>query len=440
MTRPTLATAILAVSGLLLAACGGSDGADAGQGAGSAFFSELPGASAPSQPAADAPPVEPVDYAYDAAWLCLPGRADICEADVSVTRVAPDGSLEVEAHEVDPEAPIDCFYVYPTVSDDAAANSDIVPGPGEENAALNQAAYLSSVCRVYAPMYRQVTLVALRAMLSGGESMTDREMAYADVRAAWRHYLETYNQGRGVVLIGHSQGAGILSRLIASEIDDAEPSDRIVSAVLAGINVEHDPARPSGAVLGGLPLCTTDTPYGCLIAYASYREDRPAGPDALFGEATQRGREVACVNPAELDGSNGALNALLPVGRAFESSEAPPPWSRADVEIETPLVALPGMLTAQCRRTGGRSFLSVRVAGDPADMRADDIVGDVVVDGEAQPGWGLHILDINLALGNLASVIQAHGDGWRVAHGRLDPSGSAPDDPSAPAEATPTEP
>ncbi len=440
MNRPTLATALAAISGVLLAACGGGDGGDAGEAAGSAFFSELPGASAPSQPAADATPVEPVDYAGDEAWLCLPGRADICEADASVTRVAADGSLEVAPHEVDPEAPIDCFYVYPTVSDDAAANSDIVPGPGEENAALNQAAYLSSVCRVYAPMYRQVTLVALRAMLSGGESMTDREMAYADVRAAWRHYLETHNQGRGVVLIGHSQGAGILSRLIASEIDGPGTSEQIVSAVLAGINVEHDPARPSGAVLGGLPLCAEDTPYGCLIAYASYRDDRPAGPDALFGEATQRGREVACVNPAELDGSQGALSALLPVGQAFESSEAPPPWSKADVEIETPLVALPGMLTAQCRRTGGRSFLSVRVAGDPADMRADDIVGDVVVDGEAQPGWGLHILDINLALGNLASVIAAQGEAWRIAHGQLVPPDSASNDPPVPAETTPTEP
>ena len=439
MNRPTLATGLAAISGLLLAACGVGGDDDTGQGAGSAFFSELPGARAPSEPAADAPPVEPVDYANNEAWLCLPGRADICEADVSVTRVAPDGGLEVEPHEVDPEAPIDCFYVYPTVSADAAANSDIVPGPGEENAALNQAAYLSSVCRVYAPMYRQVTLVALRAMLSGGESMTDREMAYADIRAAWRHYLETDNQGRGVVLIGHSQGAGILSRLIASEIDAAGSGDRIVSAVLAGINVEHDPARPSAAVLGGLPLCTTDTPYGCLIAYASYREDRPAGPDALFGEATQRGREVACVNPAALDGSQGALNALLPVGRAFESSEAPPPWSKADVEIDTPLVALPGMLTAQCRRTGGRTFLSVRVAGDPADMRADDIVGDVVVDGEAQPGWGLHIVDINLALGNLATVIKAQGEAWRIAHGQLAPPESISDDPAAPADAPRTE-
>ena len=31
-----------------------------------------------------------------------------------------------------------------------------------------------------------------------------------DVVAAWRHYLDHDNRGRGVVLIGHSQGTGML--------------------------------------------------------------------------------------------------------------------------------------------------------------------------------------------------------------------------------------
>lgn len=352
--------------------------------------------------------VIPVDYSDPSSWLCLPGRGDSCEADASVTLVAPDGSLEVTPAVTDAEAAIDCFYVYPTVSDDAAANSDIAPGPGELNAASNQAAPFSQACRVYAPMYRQVTLAALRTMLAGGASMTNRDMAYIDVRAAWRAYLDTHNDGRGVVLIGHSQGAGLLARLIASEIAPSEQRELVVSALLIGANLSQPQARPGQ---DELPICDSAGATGCLIAYGSYRADRPPGADAIFG-ALPDGEEAACVNPARLDGSNGALDARLPVGQAFETALAPPAWAEGAPEIETPLVGLPGMLSAECVSSGGRSFLAVTVVTDPYDRRVDDIVGDVVVDGVVQDGWGLHIIDVNLALGNLVSIVERQSEAW----------------------------
>jgi pimeloyl-ACP methyl ester carboxylesterase len=115
----------------------------------------------------------------------------------------------------DPKAPIDCFYVYPTVSLDATANSDMTAGPEEANVARAQLARFGSQCRIYAPLYRQVTLTALRATIAG-RPMTnvDRTLGYNDVVDAWKYYLEHDNQGRGVVLIGHSQGSGVLTQLI----------------------------------------------------------------------------------------------------------------------------------------------------------------------------------------------------------------------------------
>ena len=56
---------------------------------------------------------------------------------------------------------IDCFYVYPTVSDDKSTNSDLPIDPEERSIALYQAARYSQHCRVFAPMYRQVTLQAI---------------------------------------------------------------------------------------------------------------------------------------------------------------------------------------------------------------------------------------------------------------------------------------
>ena len=426
-------TFVLVLFTSVLSACGGGDDTSSNPVAPSVFFSD---ARTPGAPDGELIDVQPVDYAPESSWLCLPGRDDVCQQDVTSTSVAPDGSLSTEPFAGDPDAPIDCFYVYPTVSEDAEANSDIEAGPGERNAALNQAARFNQACRVFAPMYRQVTLSALRAMLAGEATATNRDMAYTDIRAAWRHYLETYNNGRGVVLIGHSQGAGILSRLLASDVGDDETRGKIVSAILVGANIEVDPARPGDGAIGGLPLCGRGAEFGCLIAYTSFRSDQPASAGALFGAASQRGRRTACVNPALLDGSDGHLNAMLPVGRAFESSEAPPPWSSLDEPIETALVSLPGMLSAQCVTREGYTFLSVTVAGDANDARVDDIVGDVVLNGEVQPGWGLHIIDINLALGNLVSAVEAQGVAWLAAHPPADP----PDPPGEPDAAPDTEP
>lgn len=411
--RRNILIAAFALAGL--AACGGGEG-EGPQDRPSVFFSD---AVSPGPAPGPEQQVVPVDYSDPAAWLCLPGRGDACEADASVTRVAPDGSLEVATAVVNADAPIDCFYVYPTVSNDAAANSDIVPGPGELNAASNQAAPFSQACRVYAPMYRQITLAALRTMLAGGASMTNRDMAYVDVRAAWRAYLESHNDGRGVVLIGHSQGAGLLARLIASEIAPSEQRERIVSALLIGANLSQ-PAETPGD--DELPICDRAEAVGCLIAYGSYRADRPPGADAIFG-ALPDGGEAACVNPARLDGSDGALDARLPAGQAFETALAPPAWADGAPEIETPLVGLPGMLSAACVSSGGRSFLAVTVLTDPYDRRVDDIVGDVVVDGVVQDGWGLHIIDVNLALGNLISIVERQSEAWLA--------GNAPDLPTS---------
>ena len=92
-------------------------------------------------------------YADDAHWLCKPGIADdVCSRDLDATRVAADGTTEVEPHEAAEDPAVDCFYVYPTVSEDPTPNSDLVPAEAQEiNTVYNQAARLTSSCRLYAP-------------------------------------------------------------------------------------------------------------------------------------------------------------------------------------------------------------------------------------------------------------------------------------------------
>ena len=108
------------------------------------------------------------DYSSDAAWLCKPGRQDACAVDLATTVVRADGSLTREAWTPAPDAPIDCFYVYPTVSTDPTPMSDMVADAAERNVIKQQFARFGSACRLFAPLYRQVTLAGLRAMIAGG--------------------------------------------------------------------------------------------------------------------------------------------------------------------------------------------------------------------------------------------------------------------------------
>ena len=88
------------------------------------------------------------------------------------------------------DPPLDCFYVYPTVSRDQGMNSDLKPSE-ENGAAQVQFARFAGVCRPFAPLYRQMTLGAVAAFSAGVDISAAGALAYRDVAAAWRNYLAT---------------------------------------------------------------------------------------------------------------------------------------------------------------------------------------------------------------------------------------------------------
>src|SRR5438477_12083856 len=100
-------------------------------------------AAALAQAPADTTPPKPNDYSDGKTWLCRPGRQDACAVDLTTTIVAADGRLTREAWKADPRPPIDCFYVYPTVSLDPEGNSDMTPGPEETGVVRAQFARLA---------------------------------------------------------------------------------------------------------------------------------------------------------------------------------------------------------------------------------------------------------------------------------------------------------
>ncbi len=323
-------------------------------------------------------------------WLCAPGQADDpCTSNLSSTTVAADGSTEAVAASPATASKFDCFYVYPTVSQQTTANANLEVQPAETVSAENQASRFSPVCRVWAPMYRQRTVASLFKNQSGAN-----QVAYDSLLSGWKDYLAHDNDGRPIIFIGHSQGAAMLIRLLHNEID---PNPRLrklmVSAILLGGNVTVPIGKTVGGSFTHIPTCGSPSQTGCVIAYSSFGAAPPA--DTLFGrpgtgvsglsdQTASAGLRVACVNPVTFSTAPGAL---LPY---FFSANDPV----AGVHVGTPWVSFPGLYSARCETIGGATTLQVTPTGVPGDPRP-------LVAATLGPEWGYHLDDVNLALGNL---------------------------------------
>ena len=363
-----------------------------------------------TQPPAETAPPKPNDYADPTSWLCRPGQAgSACDIDNATTVVAADGTLTKETWKANPSAPIDCFYVYPTVSTDPTPNSDMTADPAEINVVKQQFARFASQCRPYAPLYRQITLAGLRRVLAGGgggASLTSG-VQYDDVRDAFNYYLQNDNKGRGFVLVAHSQGSFILAELIRKEIDGKPVQSRMVSAILLGTVIGVPKGKDVGGSFQHVPLCRSASQLGCVITFASFRSTIPPPANTLFGKVTEAGMEAACTNPAALGGGSGELHAYLDKGGRTITAAAPAkPWVTPEKPIDTPWVSVPGLLTAKCTSNDNASgYLEVTVNGNPSDPRVDDIGGDIGAAPNVLANWGLHLVDVNLAMGNLVDIV-----------------------------------
>jgi Protein of unknown function (DUF3089) len=335
-------------------------------------------------------------------WLCKPGLADNpCTPSLRTTVLSPtETRLATVGSERARRPRYDCFYVYPTVSSQPGLQADKSIDPELRSIALYQAARYSAGCRVYAPVYRQLTLLGIR---NPATTDADRERAFSDVREAWRTYLRRHNHGRGVVLIGHSQGTYMLSELVKREIDPVRRARRrLISAVLLGGNVTVARGRDRGGHFRNVRACRSVLQTGCVIAFSAFNEPVPA--DAIFGRTDSNRVEVLCTNPAALGGGSGKLELVVPSQpfapgaiAALTELTAGGPLPTAS----TPWVAVPGLTRGRCSRAGGANVLQLTPA--PGARRFVPA---------PTPSWGLHLIDGNVALGTLTRLVARQARMW----------------------------
>lgn len=203
----------------------------------------------------------PPDYDLAESWLARPGMD-------SPALLLPGGHPVADSA---PLPPADAFYIHPTTAMD----------PGTDNARIDdadaltmarfmlmaQATPFNGIARIYAPRYRQA---ALHIFDSPGDGVqAPMNLAYGDVRRAFRHYVRHDNHGRPFFIIAHSQGSNHALRLLAEEVANSKLRDLMVAAYVPGMPV---PRRLFDRDLAMIPPCAGPLQTGCVAAWGTFAE------------------------------------------------------------------------------------------------------------------------------------------------------------------------
>jgi hypothetical protein len=364
------------------------------------------------------PKVAHADFSNSALWLCRPDLADNkCKVNLDATIVNGNGSTSVEKFKAADNPAIDCFFVYPTVSLDPGWASDWTTDKMEIDDIKLQFARFGAACRQFAPIYRQTTLTALRVASGGaqpaGERLPQGVGGYNDVLDSWNWYMANENKGRGVVLVGHSQGAGVLARLIAAEVEGKPAQKQFISAIILGSAVMVPEGQDVGGTYKTIPLCRAEDQTGCVISYATFRDINPPPATSNFGKS-RGGMVAACNNPANLKSGQGKPDSYF-LSKGFlngSGGATQPAWATPEPKIGTPFVKTPGLISTSCVRKGDFSYLEMHVDADAEDKRTDDVGGEVQRATGPDLNWGLHLIDVDVSMGDLVRIVRKQAVAW----------------------------
>ncbi len=362
------------------------------------------------------------DYDSPAMWLCRPDvSTGACRGDLDVTEIGRDGTRVVVPFVPAAAPDVDCFYVYPTV------DVGLVPGNHVDftdttimrEVTRAQIARFGAVCRLFVPLYRQITIATY--MASPEEREERLEAAFDDVLNAFRWYRAHMDRGLPIALLGHSQGSEMIVRLLRALFEDDEIlRARLLVAMAIGTDLQVAEGSTKGGSLRNIPLCTSAEELGCVIAFNAFP---PEGVPHPWLWPPPAGRRTACVNPANVagDGKHWLSGAVFPTGSRFASHFA------ASRRVTTPFLELRDFYEAWCvDGRDGLRYLAVEAAPGPGDTRESPVDLD-------SPAWrtmlGLHVLDYQFAQRDLVDLVKRKA---AVAARRSHDSGLEDDYPSAP--------
>lgn len=164
----------------------------------------------------------------------------------------------------------DVFYVYPTLytnPNDSAWNIDLQNKKQREKvievAVKNQASAWANAGQVYVPYYRQAHIRSYSHLNGKGRSAL--LLAYSDVKTAFEYYLAHYNNGRAIILAGHSQGSTHLTLLLKEFFDNKPLQKQLVAAYLPGVGIDSNEFNT-------IPLLTHPDSTGGFVTWNTFKK------------------------------------------------------------------------------------------------------------------------------------------------------------------------
>eukprot|EP00051_Salpingoeca_urceolata_P030192 m.8403 g.8403 ORF g.8403 m.8403 type:complete len:395 (-) comp3225_c0_seq1:167-1351(-) len=260
-----------------------------------------------------------MDYTASKSWGAWPDNgqqtATSPGSTANLASLAPSNTSTPVCSWNDAEA--DCFFLHSTSYFGGAVGAtphNLNQPPGHaasvekvDHRLLAYAACWNGHCRMYAPYYRQASM---EVYLDAGKSRVcfeAFEAAYQDCLAAFKHYLAAANDGRPFFLVGYSQGAHHLTKLLAEVVDGDEAlRDKLVAAYVVGGRFPNAALHGHGLgdKLAHIPRSTSPLDVGCVLAWDTFA-DGVAGSQvpAWF----RMGSPVFSVNPVTWKTDKGDL-------------------------------------------------------------------------------------------------------------------------------------
>ena len=239
------------------------------------------------------------DYSNTFYWSALPDKKDSADH-------IPNNS-PVQLIDGQQTAAADVFYIYPTqffsrTAWNADLNDTELNDRIDARAVTNQASVFNGSCKVYIPRYRQATYNAYFS-LTNPDALKAFELAYEDVKTAFQYYLDHYNNGRPIVIAGHSQGTTHAKWLLRDFFDGKELQKQLVCAYLIGMPVYNN--EFTFLVPGD-----SATQIGCYVTWRSYLEGEE--PKKKF--IVENTENVVVHNPVNYTQIKGKTAANLNAG------------------------------------------------------------------------------------------------------------------------------
>ncbi|MDN7023807.1 DUF3089 domain-containing protein [Methanoculleus sp. FWC-SCC1] len=206
------------------------------------------------------------------------------------------------------EKAVDVFYVYPTVSSSPDGSMNIT---SDDERALAQGIFAAQAsvytphANVFAPYYRQMST---QVAVGPDQLATDTDefkQGAIDVQEAFDYYIANLNDGRPIIIAGHSQGTMALIELIRNRFGDDEAlRSRLVAAYLIGYTVTDADLEAAG-----LTAAKGATDTGVVVTYNTQSPTSAGGPMLMPG--------AHCINPLTWTTDDASAPASENLGARF---------------------------------------------------------------------------------------------------------------------------